>query len=392
MTSFTGGYGDGGVPPVYQTRNLVLNVRDYGAVGDGATDDTGAINAALAAMTPGSLLFFPSGRYMTNGGHVLAAPSCTIAGTSGRAQTYNSSAQLFMRNGANADMLTISANQCTVRNLSLYGNKGNQTAASNGLVTPSNSGANYLLLDAVWVDSFNGDGYSFQSSGTTLSATVVNCESRANVGYGMHFYGTVSDMIVTDCYIDQNVQSGVYCQSSDLSLTSCHIWGNGTATTGDLDGITCVSSAGCRFVNCYIESQTNGVGIRFKSGANKGHIISGCDIWNNGYQGVYAYSATNCAIVGNIIRQNNYKGQTAGGGAGVFFDTCTAMSVTGNQFFSSGASRQTYGYYETGTANAGCIFQGNVSRAADHTTGNWVIATGTTSPTLPATPASYNVG
>jgi hypothetical protein len=38
---------------------LVINVVDYGATGDGTTDDTSAIEDAIAAMTPGCTLYFP---------------------------------------------------------------------------------------------------------------------------------------------------------------------------------------------------------------------------------------------------------------------------------------------------------------------------------------------
>lgn len=38
---------------------LVLNVKDYGAVGNGTTDDTAAIQAAINAATAGSAIFFP---------------------------------------------------------------------------------------------------------------------------------------------------------------------------------------------------------------------------------------------------------------------------------------------------------------------------------------------
>jgi hypothetical protein len=40
-----------------------VDVRRHGARGDGRTDDSAAIRAAVAAMTPGSVLFFPPGRY-----------------------------------------------------------------------------------------------------------------------------------------------------------------------------------------------------------------------------------------------------------------------------------------------------------------------------------------
>ncbi len=41
----------------------VVNVREYGAKGDDATDDTAAINAAITAAPSGAVVFFPEGTY-----------------------------------------------------------------------------------------------------------------------------------------------------------------------------------------------------------------------------------------------------------------------------------------------------------------------------------------
>ena len=56
----------------------MISVLDHGAVGDGATDDTAAIDAALTAAAAGEAVLIPGGRtYRTRGGHRLA-PGVTI--------------------------------------------------------------------------------------------------------------------------------------------------------------------------------------------------------------------------------------------------------------------------------------------------------------------------
>jgi hypothetical protein len=50
--------------------NLFTNVKTYGAVGDGVTDDTVAIAAAWADHTSG-ILYFPRGTYIDTGTHIL---------------------------------------------------------------------------------------------------------------------------------------------------------------------------------------------------------------------------------------------------------------------------------------------------------------------------------
>ena len=46
--------------------NPVVNVKDFGATGDGITDDTTTVNAAMAACPNGGTLYFPTGIYRIN--------------------------------------------------------------------------------------------------------------------------------------------------------------------------------------------------------------------------------------------------------------------------------------------------------------------------------------
>ena len=49
--------------PSFSATSVVINVKDYGAVGDGSTDDTTAIKNAITACGAGDTLYFPKGKY-----------------------------------------------------------------------------------------------------------------------------------------------------------------------------------------------------------------------------------------------------------------------------------------------------------------------------------------
>jgi len=62
------------------TLNGVINVKDFGAVGDDTTDDTSAIQSAINAATGGGTIYFPQGRYLTSAELVVNKEGITILG------------------------------------------------------------------------------------------------------------------------------------------------------------------------------------------------------------------------------------------------------------------------------------------------------------------------
>src|SRR5437899_6493880 len=57
-----------------------INVLNYGATGNGSTDDTTAINSAIAALVPGDTLVFPCGNYLITSQLSITMANVTIDG------------------------------------------------------------------------------------------------------------------------------------------------------------------------------------------------------------------------------------------------------------------------------------------------------------------------
>jgi hypothetical protein len=405
------GYDERGVPAclAWQTTILgaggVFNVLTYGAKGDGS-DDTAAINRALAAYNAnggGTLLFpKPSLYYKTAGGHTIGHPGLIAGQGYGTINVgTNGASVLYLANGANADLFTVAAKAVTVTDLGLYGNLGNQTGTSRGIVTSSGTAANYLRMARVWIDSFHDDGVYLQGPGSSLEAVLHGCKFTGNGAHGVNLSGgSAADCQFTDCVANSNALSGWYVNASDTVLTSCHAWGNGTSTSpptsGDASGLFMPSGAGggLHVEGGYYESNGNstagGEGIRPRG---QGNQIVGARTYNNRARGIYAFSNTNLVVSGCVVHNNNLNGASGANGAGILFDTCTTSSVVGCQMFDTqGTKKQTYGYAENANTCNACLFNSNVSRAADHLTGSWLIGTGNPTATIPATPANSNVG
>ncbi|UNB51355.1 glycosyl hydrolase family 28-related protein [Mycolicibacterium sp. YH-1] len=78
--------------------SAVINVKDYGAVGDGITDDSAAIKAAEAALTSGGHLYFPDGDYRFAQQHPAGDAALLLAGLSNVTVEFAPGARLLMDN------------------------------------------------------------------------------------------------------------------------------------------------------------------------------------------------------------------------------------------------------------------------------------------------------
>jgi len=70
-----------------------INPKNYGATGNGTTDDTAAINSAIAALKSGSELQFPAGTYLVSALNPVTVSNVTIDGSSNTAKIISTTTQ-----------------------------------------------------------------------------------------------------------------------------------------------------------------------------------------------------------------------------------------------------------------------------------------------------------
>lgn len=238
--------------------HIILNVKDYGALGDGATNDTAAINLAIAAMTNYSTLYFPAGKYLITAGsltNLTNLNNITITGDGRSSALYSSAASPaaspFFVLAATCDLVT-------VQDFSIVGSATVRTSGNHGLVVYSA----HTIVKGLYITG-TGDFGIYVGSGGSLynkEVQVIGCLSDRTLGDGFHF-GPVTD-------------SGLYnCQS--------YFTGDDGVGIGDDGGIgfpaTRIEIVGFQSIQAgnHAGGGTHGAGIRIFDGATDVHVTGG---------------------------------------------------------------------------------------------------------------------
>jgi hypothetical protein len=159
-----------------------VSVKDFGAVGDGVTDDTVAIQAALNSGA--SVINFSQGTYIINGGLTLTAPNTTLVCTGATIKLKN--------NASSLQMLFITGAGCTVDGGIWDGNKANGNI---GVWGSAQFGSFNIAMYADRctvknIDSINTWGIGIKGFANYLSA--LNNRIRNTENYGIFFDGSAS--------------------------------------------------------------------------------------------------------------------------------------------------------------------------------------------------------
>lgn len=210
-----------------------INVKDFGAIGDGVADDTSAIQAALDAIpNSGAILLFPAGSYrvtttlilptMSSGTSLrpvlIRGESNSTDGSTGSYITHTSTTQALFQ-GRGASGIGTAKGVIGIRNMQLYGAYvygTGSTVTSIGLNLYDCAGIN---LEQVM---FHGFKYGLQTEGNLYYSVIDGCAfRRCDIGW-YHVGGPVNGTTISRCrwgLMDS------HCVSVDYFAESCQFTG-----------------------------------------------------------------------------------------------------------------------------------------------------------------------
>jgi hypothetical protein len=321
-----------------------VNVKDFGAVGDGVTNDTAAVQAAVAA-SPNRKIYFPKGNYPISSTVTLAGSQTIVGDGMADCTTFialGSGFDVFNISSSYAAIVDCAFSSATPRTSGAYitlsgANRGNRIAnvrMNNGHKGIWISGASVITfienVEIINTTATTGIGIHIQGGNDTMiSKVVMDNPLLSQPAYGVLIQSSEA-VWMTDCdMIHCGIGLGISPQTVGEAVTWCFF--NQVACDTSTYGIVVSPAAGrtvrgLSFVNCWGATNTfHGVNIG-GSGTTDGVSFIGCRFVNNQQSGAVISSATpinvdfiNCYAAGNSgVTPNLYSGFDIAPGASKF--------------------------------------------------------------------------
>jgi hypothetical protein len=354
-----------------------VNVRDFGAVGDGVTVDTPAFTAALLAIpASGGILYIPAGDYVASI-NLLARSNIILQGESkeatkiisGSAATPEDVAgELIAVRGDIADPPVTYCENITIRDMTVNTSavdsnsigitKARNTVIERVKVTESTkrgiSGENYVYYTTIRDCVMSGCGTAAIGFGRIVEDVHIDsCELYSNTEQGIFMSGFnpgefIDRTTITNCRIHNNTEDGIKINRVRAVISNCYIWENGVGgPTYTYAGIYAHESDGVDILDCHLLDNYdniilhNGQEVRIIGGEcksatssnifikdNSFNEITGTVIDSAGGYGIYVYQATGTTDqtgISNCIVTNNSS-------EGIILTAATNTSIIGCKF------------------------------------------------------------
>ena len=319
---------------VHQKFQETISVKDFGAIGDGTTNNTTAIQAAIdSCVLSGASLYFPAGEYLVNAALNITGP-ITLFGDG-----YFSKIKL---NSITSDLFYVTGTGVNIQMLSM----GSYAAVlkTNGSFVNLN-GASLVTIENFWMEEiFIGIKITGAASQAIKISNgwIKNFYATPAGGAGILMDGTAArvDVRVTDVLIagdsGQFIDSGVKITNigdaviQGLSTLYCTI---GLSVQPDVS-----QNIQALFVNNSYFDQSGSSGIAIIGGNAGGtmKLVKLTDCWScsNGQYGIQIFSSgtpiQEVDILNCIVSNNTQSG------VAVLSSLCTGVRVIGGSFSANG--------------------------------------------------------
>lgn len=309
--------------------HLNISVKDFGAVGDGKTDDTLAFQKAIDSIDDSvtATVFVPVGNYIID--QIVLKEGITLQGTGMNSKLFQSDAQVeaMITNRVREGKHEIDIH---IQDLLLWGNKN---TVGDGIRL---KGSYFSSIENCKITNFSGNGASLYGGGQEYNTNhIKNCIIFDNEKYGVFADGSGADFHIQGGDIGNNKEGNIILFSPSSSITGVKaIWGSREG-----NGVT-VAAANIQVVNNNIEGNAK-IGIEVYE---DNCFIEGNKLYADSKEGKYKYAAievreqaNNTSILSNQILGNLYESsigngiKNSGTNTNIYSNTITVdPSKTGN--------------------------------------------------------------
>lgn len=356
---------------IQQRAAMVYNVKDYGATGNGTTDDTATVQATINAATAGGTIYFPPGTY-----RITATLTVTVAGVrlagAGRQATVISIDTGLTPSGVNTGTVLggaitfTQADYCGIEHLTIRG-ANTSTVTSNANVSAvqviASRWFHFQSMQFSWINGYGPEvlgsaslspNASFYCTANDLrmdnslagahlnsvSAGGYGCQARwSNINVGTNI-GPTDGFFIEDC--------------NDVLLTNyegpLHIYGGSAISVASFDCSAISSSAAC----ILIEQSANTGPTRIELAAGE---------TTNGAIGIHVGAGVGSVTITGV----QFSGYTS---YGLEMDSGTVI-VAGCEFnTTAGVGTGAYDIYSntfhTNNVVSGCVFTSAIGTTSGH--------------------------
>ncbi|MCP1445554.1 parallel beta-helix repeat protein [Pseudomonas sp. GGS8] len=294
---------------------MIFNVQNFGAKGDGITDDTAAIQRAIdaAAAAGGGQVYVPTGTYIVSGG-VEPSDGCLML----KSNVYlygdgMGASTVKVADGSDTKITGVirsaygeETHDFGVSNLTIDGNRDNTTGKIDGWFNgyiPGQAGYDSnVTLDSVEIKDCSG--YGFDPHEQTVNMVIKN-----SVSHGNGLDGFVADFLSNSTFENNiaydNDRHGfnVVTSTHDFTMTNNIAYdngGNGIVIQRGSEDIPSPSNITITGGEVY-GNGAEGVLIKMSSEVT----VSGVDIHDNTSAGIRIYGSTHVEIIDNTLNSNS---------------------------------------------------------------------------------------